>query len=141
MPWKDLVVVFRHSLPRFSWYPPGGAEIVGRLAKSWTLSPDQTKYTFKLEEGVKFWNGDELTADDVVYTFQRYLIMNLPGTWCDRINLPMTGIGVGEKISDSLINSAVVAVDKYTVEFNLIEPYAPFIDTLALPGCGIISKD
>jgi PKD repeat protein len=65
------------------WYPPGGTEIVPRLAESWTLSPDQTKYTFKLREGVKFWNGDELTADDVVYSFQRYLIMNLPGTWCD----------------------------------------------------------
>jgi peptide/nickel transport system substrate-binding protein len=123
------------------WYPPGGDAIIPRLAKSYELSPDQTKYTFYLEEGVKFWNGDEVTADDVVYTFQRYLIMNLPGTWCDRINLPMTGIGVGEKIPDSMINNAVVAVDKYTVEFNLIEPYAPFLDTLALPACGIISKD
>jgi peptide/nickel transport system substrate-binding protein len=42
------------------------------LAESWTISPDYRTYKFKLRQGVKFHNGDEMTADDVVFTFKRY---------------------------------------------------------------------
>jgi peptide/nickel transport system substrate-binding protein len=42
------------------------------LAESWTISPDYRVYKFKLRKGVKFHNGDEMTADDVVFTFKRY---------------------------------------------------------------------
>lgn len=42
------------------------------LAESWTISPDYRIYKFKLRKGVKFHNGDEMTADDVVFTFKRY---------------------------------------------------------------------
>jgi peptide/nickel transport system substrate-binding protein len=42
------------------------------LAESWTISQDYRVYEFKLRPGVKFHNGDELTAQDVVFTFGRY---------------------------------------------------------------------
>lgn len=42
------------------------------LAESWTISPDYRTYKFKLRRGVKFHNGDEMTAEDVVFTFKRY---------------------------------------------------------------------
>ena len=42
------------------------------LAESWTISPDYRVYKFKLRKGVKFHNGDEVTAEDVVFTFKRY---------------------------------------------------------------------
>jgi peptide/nickel transport system substrate-binding protein len=123
------------------WYPPGETEIKPRLAERYEISEDGLSYTFHLREGVTFWNGDEVTAEDVQYTFWRFMAMNLPASWCDRVNLPMTGIGTGERISDEIREQAVEVVDKYTVRFNLVEPTAPFIDTLALPICGIISKD
>ena len=43
------------------------------LAKSWKISDDSLEYTFQLEEGVKFHNGEVMTADDVVYSFEQYL--------------------------------------------------------------------
>lgn len=43
------------------------------LAKSWKMSDDCLEYTFQLEEGVKFHNGEVMTADDVVYSFEQYL--------------------------------------------------------------------
>ena len=43
------------------------------LAKSWKMSDDSLEYTFQLEEGVKFHNGEVMTADDVVYSFEQYL--------------------------------------------------------------------
>ena len=48
------------------------------LAESWTVSPDFKVYEFKLRRGVKFHNGDPMTAEDVVFTFQRYKGGNFP---------------------------------------------------------------
>ena len=42
------------------------------LAESWTISPDAKVYEFKLRQGVKFHNGDPLTAEDVIFSFWRY---------------------------------------------------------------------
>ena len=42
------------------------------VAESWIISPDFKVYEFKIRKGVKFHNGDEVTADDVVFTFKRY---------------------------------------------------------------------
>ena len=42
------------------------------LAESWTVSPDAKVYEFKLRKGVKFHNGDTVTAEDVVFSFWRY---------------------------------------------------------------------
>ncbi len=40
------------------------------LAESWTSNSDGTVWTFKIRKGVKFSNGQPLTADDVVYTYK-----------------------------------------------------------------------
>src|SRR5438034_727344 len=42
------------------------------LAESWTESPDGLVYEFKLRRGLKFHNGDALTAEDVKFSFERY---------------------------------------------------------------------
>ena len=42
-----------------------------QLASSWDISSDHLTYTFHLRSGVKFQNGRAMTADDVVYTFNR----------------------------------------------------------------------
>src|SRR5439155_19950353 len=51
--------------------PMPGNLLTPSLAESWTVSPDQRVYEFKLREGVKFHNGDPFTADDVKFSFQR----------------------------------------------------------------------
>ena len=42
------------------------------LAESWNISPDSKTFEFKLRRGVKFHNGDTVTAEDVVFSFWRY---------------------------------------------------------------------
>ena len=42
------------------------------LAESWKLSPDGRVYDFTLRKGVKFHNGDPVTAEDVKFSFERY---------------------------------------------------------------------
>ena len=42
------------------------------LAESWSVSPDGLVYEFVLRKGVKFHNGDPVTAEDVKFSFERY---------------------------------------------------------------------
>src|SRR5262249_33320054 len=42
------------------------------LAESWTASPDWKTYDFVLRNGIKFHNGDPVTAEDVKFSFERY---------------------------------------------------------------------
>src|SRR2546428_11139700 len=51
---------------------------VPELAESWQISPDGLTWTFKLREGVRFPDGQELTSADVKFTFDR-LFEKSPG--------------------------------------------------------------
>src|SRR2546427_9094026 len=51
--------------------PMPGNLMTPSLAESWTLSPDQRVYEFKLRQGLKFHNGDPFTAEDVKFSFYR----------------------------------------------------------------------
>src|SRR5439155_25484155 len=49
-----------------------GNPLAPALAESWTASPDGLMYEFVLRRGVKFHNGDPVTAEDVKFSFERY---------------------------------------------------------------------
>jgi peptide/nickel transport system substrate-binding protein len=52
--------------------PMSGGLFTPSLAESWTVSDDAKTYEFKIRKGVKFHNGDILTAEDVVFSIKRY---------------------------------------------------------------------
>src|SRR5690554_4705375 len=67
-----------------------------------------TEYVFTLKQGVKFHNGEELTAHDVKYTFERMRQVNAPGRF----------------LVDAL--DRVEVVDNYTAKMVLKFPFGPF---------------
>lgn len=83
------------------------------LATDWKVNEDGTEYTFYLKEGIKFHDGSELLASDVVFTAKR-----------------LTDIGEGFAYIYSDILKEVVAVDDYTVKFVLNRSFGPFVDSL-----------
>jgi peptide/nickel transport system substrate-binding protein len=85
------------------------------LAESWE-NPDELTWVFKLREGVKFHNGDELTAADVKYTFDTILDEEFASP-SRAFFTPIT---------------AVEVLDDYTVQFTLDQPYGPFLSYLTM---------
>jgi peptide/nickel transport system substrate-binding protein len=100
--------------------PPGTFIIEPDLAERWE-ELDDTTYVFHLRKGVKWhnkppMNGRELVAEDVKFTFDRFL----------------TETGNANRfLLDSV--DRVEVVDRYTVKFLLKEPYVWFISVLAYP--------
>lgn len=92
-----------------------GNALVGELAQSWSVAADGMTYTFKLRPGVKFHSGNPFTAADVVYSFQRAVVLNKsPGFILTQFGL--TKDNVLEKVK---------AVDPLTVQITVDKPYAP----------------
>jgi peptide/nickel transport system substrate-binding protein len=85
------------------------------LAERWQISGDVKTYTFYLRKGVKFHNGRELVADDVVYSLGRLLD--------PKTQAPLAGYY-------SSIDK-VEAVDQYTVKITLKEPDASLLYKLS----------
>lgn len=48
-------------------------ELKPNLADSWEMSEDGMVYTINLKEGIKFWDGNEMTADDAIFSIQHIM--------------------------------------------------------------------
>ncbi|MDL2311087.1 ABC transporter substrate-binding protein [Peptostreptococcaceae bacterium OttesenSCG-928-C18] len=97
-------------------------EVVPALAESWE-QPDDLTYVFKLKEGVKFHNGEELKASDVVFSLKR------------AIEAPNV-----KHLYEMIDINSVKANDDYTVEFKLSAPYAAILSNLCHPGAFICNE-
>src|SRR5437773_7231321 len=87
--------------------PLPGQKMGNSLAESWTESADGLIYEFKLRQGLKFHNGDAVTAEDVKFSFERYK-------------------GAGTRELNARVRQVNI-VDPLTVRFVLKEPWPDFM--------------
>ncbi|GBD10516.1 Heme-binding protein A [bacterium HR23] len=75
--WNAVNLIYN---PLFEWSALDRKQetIAPELAEAWEVSPDGTRYTFKLRQGVQFHDGTPVTVDDVVFSLNRVYGRNLP---------------------------------------------------------------
>jgi peptide/nickel transport system substrate-binding protein len=87
------------------------------LAESWEFSADQLRVVMTLREGIKWSDGQPMTTDDVVFTYNEiYLNPKIPTSLKDAL-----------KIGDKGALPTVKKIDARRVEFSIPEPFAPFL--------------
>ncbi|NBH71438.1 ABC transporter substrate-binding protein [Clostridiaceae bacterium] len=116
----------------------GVSKIVPSLAEDWEISGDGLEYTFHLRQGVKFQNGNDFTAEDVVYTFHRLLTVE-NGVNTELLDQVKGASELIEGSADTL--EGVELVDDYTVKITLKEPFAAFLSCLTAPGLSIYDSE
>jgi peptide/nickel transport system substrate-binding protein len=103
--------------------PMPGNPLAPSLAESWTVSPDALSYEFALRKGVKFHNGDPLTAEDVKFSVERYR-----GAAAGPFKARIAGVDV---------------VDSHRVRFRFKQPWPDFMTfygTMATGAGWIVPK-
>ena len=114
-------------------YPPLSTELAPVLATevpsdlNGLISGDGLVYTFPIREGVTFHDGTALTAEDVKYSFDHAMALNLPD-------------GTGSRLVDIIDQTRVV--DDFTFEVTLKAPAAYFLNSVVASfAAAIVSKD
>ena len=112
-------------------FDPRTEQFVPALAKSWEVGADNRSYTFHLRKGVRWSDGRDFTADDVIFTFDTILAeVEDPETGQRRPMYPSRYYQQyhinGEKLR-------YTQLDNYTVRFDLPTVYAPFLYDIGQP--------
>lgn len=112
--------------------------IVPSIAKSWTISPDGTVYTFTLRDDVYFHQTDffpqkrKVTANDFVYSLGRIVDGSVasPGAW------------IFQKVKrDSDGKPAFKSLNDSTFQITLSEDFPPFLGILAMKYCSVVPRE
>lgn len=97
---------------------PSTGRVVPALAKDWDISEDKKTYTFHLREGLKFSDGEPLTADDVMFTFKELL-------YNEKVEADMRDLLT---IEGEL--PEIKKIDETTVQFKTPTVFGPFVRTV-----------
>jgi len=116
---RETETVIRNLFDGLVTRTPDG-RVVPEIAKGWDVSDDGLTYTFHLRDDVLFHDGTKLTADDVVFTFQRVLGLG-------PFDSPSPRQGL---IQPKGAEVTVEKLDDHTVAFEFSQPFPVFLQGL-----------
>ena len=124
-------IIARQVFDSLLAYRDGSTDVEPALATRWNVSRDGLTWSFALRDNVRFHDGTPLVAGDVVASFNRHLpAENAPGT------RPPTAWAALLRGTPGVVKE-VRAPNPRTVQFVLVQPYAPLLTVLAHPAFGI----
>ncbi len=115
--------VFQNTSEGLMDFERGTANVIPHLAESVSVDSTGTEYTFKLKQGVKFWDGTDFNADAVVFSLNRALTLRGPAGAVDALLFDIVSV---QKVDDS------------TVKIKTKAPDATFLPRLAGCACAFI---
>ena len=115
-PWRHVIEYLTHTDPDGITHP--------YLLDSWKASDDLLTWTLVLRQGIKFNNGQELTADDVMFNFKQWLTESVKSSMFGAMSY--------------MDYSGVEKTDKYTVTLHLKSPSIFIPEHLAQYPAGIV---
>ena len=112
--------------------PANPSQLKLQLAESWSVSDDGKVFTFKLKPGLKFHSGNEITADDVEFSMERFVLLDMNPAFI------MNQFG----LTKETVKDKVRVKDPQTVEVELDAAYAPsfFLNCLSYTSVVIDKK-
>lgn len=117
---------------------PETLELDPAIAESWDISSDGKVYTFHLRENVMFHNGEELTAEDVKFTYERIMDPQVASS-VSHLFLNVVGAGEFKSGADDHI-SGIKVIDPSTVQITLKKLDINFLYNVARIEAGIVPK-
>ena len=120
-------------------------QFVPRLATSWDISADGLNYTFTIRQGVKFHNGETLTTEDVEYSFERFIVLDVAGGPAWMFYEPLFDV-FGSRdaegdftVTGQQIDNAITR-NETAVTIHLTKTYPPFMQILSQTWASILCK-
>lgn len=111
------------------------------------ISKDGLTYTFQIRKGVKFHGGQDLTAEDVVYSLKRNMILDPDGGPMWMLLEALTGEGATRDKDGKIVDGIFEKIDKAVeakgdkVILHLPKPYPPLASILCYSASVVIDKD
>ncbi len=113
--------------------------IAPALAETWKSSRDNLVWTFYLRKGVKFHNGREMVADDVVFSFLRILDPKVRSSGAEVFANVKGARDFIEGRAASVAGFRVL--DPHTLEISLAQASAPFVSSLAIGYAKVVPRE
>lgn len=122
-----------NTYERLVGYDPKTPEkFYGIIAKNWNISPDGLTYTFNIYENLKFVSGNPITADDVVFSLHRAILLQKTSSFI----LSQFGFNKDN------INTRIIALSPTKIQLIFEEIFAPnlILNCLTAPIAAIVDK-
>lgn len=101
-----------------------GIDLIPSLAEDWEVSDDGITYTFRIRQDIQFFDGTDMTVDDIVWSLERARTHE-ESVWTFSL----------EPVAE------ISAPDESTVEITLEQAWAPFLADLAMFNSSVISRE